>query len=325
MPKPSQASDARDTAGVYADLKHLVRLQYKARGASFLPRQPVTSVLAGRHGSRLRGRGLNFEEIRRYLPGDDIRTLDWKVTARLREPHVRVYTEERDRPAILLIDQRQSMFFGSRVRMKSVTAAELAALSAWRVLDRGDRVGAIVFDDESLTEIRPQRSRRTVLQILRETVRRNHALRIDGNTTPSPAMLNRALEQAARLAKHDSLVVLIGDAMGADDDSVRHVTRMSRHNDVIIGFVYDPLETGIPDAGTLVVGERDLQMELDTAKRGLREGFAKQFEERLAWVTRISREREAGFLPITTVEDVAEQARRLLGHRPPKAPATKST
>ena len=112
-----------DHTGIYADLAELVRMQYKARGYSFLPRQPVHSVLAGRHASRLRGRGLNFEEIRRYLPGDDIRNMDWRVTARTRKPHVRVYTEERDHPILLLIDQRQNMFFGSRRAMKSVVAA----------------------------------------------------------------------------------------------------------------------------------------------------------------------------------------------------------
>src|SRR5262249_31912704 len=106
--------------GVYAELDDLVRLRYRARGYSFLPRQPVHSVLAGRHASRLRGRGLNCEEIRHYLPGDDIRTMDWRVTARTREPHVRVYTEERDRPTLVLVDQRQSMFFGSKRAMKSV-------------------------------------------------------------------------------------------------------------------------------------------------------------------------------------------------------------
>jgi uncharacterized protein (DUF58 family) len=129
--------------GVYAELDDLVRLRFRARGYSFLPRQPVHSVLAGRHASRLRGRGINFEEIRHYLPGDDIRTMDWRVTARTREPHVRVYTEERDRPVLLVVDQRQSMFFGSRRAMKSVVAAEVAALAAWRVLKAGDRVGAL--------------------------------------------------------------------------------------------------------------------------------------------------------------------------------------
>ena len=144
--------------GVYVTLDELVRLQHKASGFSFLPRQPVHSILSGRHASKLRGRGLNFEELRNYLPGDDTRNIDWKVTARTRVPHVRVYTEEKDRTVWLLIDQRVNMFFGSQQRMKSVVAAQVAAISAWRVLSVGDRVGALVFNDSEISVIQPHRS-----------------------------------------------------------------------------------------------------------------------------------------------------------------------
>ncbi len=113
--RPSDTSTA--PPGVYVSLDHLVHLEHKAQGFSFLPRHAMSSLLSGRHRSRLRGRGLNFEEIRAYLPGDDIRTIDWKVTARTRKPHVRVYTEERDRSAILVVDQCLSLFFGSRSNM----------------------------------------------------------------------------------------------------------------------------------------------------------------------------------------------------------------
>ena len=97
---------------IHVSLAHLRSLQGAAQGLNFLPRQPSASVLNGRHASRLRGRGLNFEEMRHYLPGDDIRSIDWKATARTGTPHVRVFTEERDRPALLVVDQRMSMFFG---------------------------------------------------------------------------------------------------------------------------------------------------------------------------------------------------------------------
>src|SRR5262249_54987614 len=140
-------SQSHTALGVYASVEQLVALKSRARGFSFLPRQPVHSLLAGRHASRLRGRGLNFDEIRRYQPGDDIRQIDWKVTARTRKTHSRVYTEERERTTLLLVDQRLSMFFGSVRSMKSVTAAEAAALAAWRVLSQQDRVGAVVFND----------------------------------------------------------------------------------------------------------------------------------------------------------------------------------
>src|SRR5215475_5939729 len=122
------------TIGVYATLEDLVRFRHRDMRFSFLPKQPVQSLLAGRHASRLRGRGLNFEEIRRYLPGDDIRQIDWKATMRTRKTQSRVYTEERERTVLLVVDQRITMFFGSVANMKSVTAAEVAALGAWRVL-----------------------------------------------------------------------------------------------------------------------------------------------------------------------------------------------
>ncbi|UGX98167.1 DUF58 domain-containing protein [Bradyrhizobium barranii subsp. barranii] len=102
--------------GVYVGLHDLIALEYRGRKVSFLPRQPVHSLLSGRFASRMRGRGLNFEEIRDYRPGDDVRSIDWKVTARLRKPHIRVFNEERDRQTILVVDQRLSMFFGSRNR-----------------------------------------------------------------------------------------------------------------------------------------------------------------------------------------------------------------
>jgi uncharacterized protein (DUF58 family) len=124
-------------------LDDLVRLKGRAKGFSFLPRQPVHSVLAGRHASRLRGRGLDFEELRHYQYGDDPRSMDWLATARLGSPYVRVFTEERDREVLLLVDHRLTMFFGSRRAMKSLAAAEVAALAAWRVWRSDRRAGVL--------------------------------------------------------------------------------------------------------------------------------------------------------------------------------------
>jgi uncharacterized protein (DUF58 family) len=302
--------------GVYADLDALIRLQFQARGFSFLPRQPVHSLLAGRHASRLRGRGLNFEEIRRYLPGDDIRNMDWHITARTRKPHVRVYTEERDRPVLLVVDQRLSMFFGSQRVMKSVVAAEATALAAWRTLHVGDRVAALVFDDGDAVEIAPHRSRDQVMRILAAVVKKNHALRGDAPRQPGSAMLNRVLERAVRLAKHDYLVCLIGDGAGADQETVRLVTLLGSHNDVLVVFIYDPLEVQLPDAGRLVVAEGDLQLEVNTSDRGLRQRYNAAFEQRLARIRELSRQREIPVLPLSTATGVAEQVRDLLGHQP---------
>ncbi|MHC4949338.1 MAG: DUF58 domain-containing protein, partial [Planctomycetota bacterium] len=241
----------RPSTGVHADLDDLIRLRSSARGFSLRPRQPLHSVLAGRKASRLRGRGLDFEELRGYLPGDDVRTIDWKATARLRTPHVRVYLEERDRPCLLVVDQRAAMFFGSRDRMKSVAAAEAAALGAWRVLEEGDRVGAVVFDDSELSVVRPLRSATTVTRILREVVRFNARLRADAPVETRRPMLDVALGQAARLAPHDALVVVISDFAGGGDETRRLWTRIAAHNDTLAVQVSDPLERMLPAAARL--------------------------------------------------------------------------
>lgn len=312
--KPREAKES-SAPGVYADLDALIRLQFKARGFSFLPRQPVQSLLSGRRASRLRGRGLDFEEIRRYIPGDDIRTMDWKVTARTQKPHMRVYTEERDRPGLLVVDQRLSMFFGSTVAMKSVIAAEVAALGAWRAFQVGDRVGALVFNDSDIRDIAPLRSRERVMQILRAITEMNHALRVDGKIQPNPGMLNKVLKKTLSLAKHDFIVGIVSDFSGADEETKNTVTRLAAHNDVIAFFVYDPLESDLPRAGRLAVSEGDLQLEVDTSEAGLRKRFRDQFDRELKTARDLMLKRAIPLLPIRTTEGVIEQLWHFLGHR----------
>lgn len=307
---------ATDTGpGAYARLEDLVRLRYRAHGFSFLPRQPIHSLLAGRHTSRLRGRGLNFEEIRRYQPGDDIRQIDWKVTARTRKTHSRVYTEERERTTLLLVDQRLSMFFGSVQRMKSVTAAEAAALGAWRVLAQQDRVGALVFNDSDIVEVRPHRSYGTVMRILEAVVEQNRALSVAGEQRANAAMFNETLRRCDRLAKHDYLICIISDGSGQDAESRRLLTRMARHNDVLFAFVHDPLEAALPAAGPLVFGDGRDQLEVDTGQRGLRERFRADFADARQRGREFLLHRETPVIPLDTRDDVVEQVRRRLGLR----------
>lgn len=316
-PRIKKRKKKNTSYGVYADLDELIRLQYKAQGFSFLPRQPIHSILSGRHASRLRGRGLNFEEIRGYLPGDDIRNMDWKVTARMQKPHVRVYTEERDRPVLLLVDQRITMFFGSQQCMKSVTAAEVAALTAWRVLSVGDRIGAIVFDDTDMIVIPPQRSRQQVMRILQAVVEKNHRLAFGEKIRPNPNMINKVMEKVRRVATHDFLICSIGDGSGVNEDTVRLATLATEHNDMLAAFIYDPLESDLPDVGQIVAAEEELQLEVNTSDRTLRKQFADDFTKRRLWIQKMSRLRSIPILPFHTGGGVAEQAREALGYHPP--------
>ncbi len=301
--------------GVYASLEDLVRVRYRARDFSFKPRQPVTSILSGRYASRLRGRGLNFEELRRYHEGDDIRTMDWHVTARTRTPYVRVYTEEKDRAVLLVVDQRLNMFFGTRDRLKSVTAAEVAALGAWRALDVGDRVGVVTFNDETVVEMPPRRSEQNVMAILHAILEMNHRLNARSETLPVPAMLNTALEKAMRLARHDVLVVIISDFLGVDDETRKLTAQIAAHNDILGILVHDPMRLD-PPGERLRVSDGTRHVEIDLNDSRLRERLIADYREEQEHITRSLRRLSAPLLMISNEGDVVSQVRRLLGVAP---------
>ncbi|WP_413991111.1 DUF58 domain-containing protein [Labrys okinawensis] len=306
-----------ERAQAFVSMEELLRLKHRAHGFSFMPRQPVHSLLAGRHASRLRGRGLNFEELRHYVEGDDTRTIDWLATARMGNPFVRVYSEERDRPVLLIVDQRSTMFFGSRRMMKSVAAAEAAALAAWRVTSLGDRVGGVVFGDSGATEVKPLGRDAGVVRLLSEVVRYNDTL---GKAAAMDAAggLNEALERAVRLATHDWLVCLISDASGEDADTARLITRLTAHNDVLAIYIFDPLEHDLPDLGPSVFSSGSAEIEVDLSPASLRRRFS---EDKASWRARLaalSRRRSIPVLPVSTDRDVATQLRELIGRRSAK-------
>lgn len=303
---------ATDTR-IYVTVKSLVSLQKDAHGFSFLPRRAVRSKLTGRRMSSLRGRGLNFEEIRQYRSGDDIRTMDWKVTNRTGRPHVRAYTEERERPVLFVLDQRQSMFFGSVEKMKSVVAAELAALIAWRVIDVGDRIGALIFNDTLVKDIKPGRHRSDVLHILKHVERFNNLLRARPQGVSSVESLNRALLHTSRLLTHDHLVVVISDMAGWDETSVKLLVKMSQHNDIVISRVSDILERHLPDQKDLVVSDGRLQIDIDGRHEKTRTQFNQsQSSDRERLKTALNKH-GISFLSLMTNRTTVTQLRSAIG------------
>lgn len=307
-----------DDTRIHVSLAHLRSLQGAARGLSFLPRQPAASVLNGRHASRLRGRGLNFEEMRDYLPGDDVRSIDWKATARTGTPHVRVFTEERDRPALLVVDQRMTMFFGSQHNMKSVTAAEAAAIAAFRILDAGDRVGGIVFNDDEHREFVPRRSRRTVYALLEAVAEMNAALHADKTVAPAPGGLNRVLRAAARIAHHDHLVFVLSDFDGIDATTQRHLSGIAAHNDVVLMLVHDPLAEHLRAGERAVIGDSELQAEVDLGASNIREAVGSFTRGRLERIRNWQQEINLAVLPLSSGEETLPQIRRLMGSLAPR-------
>ena len=300
---------------VYVSLAQLMALQFQARDLSFVARQPQGSVLAGNHASRLRGRGLNFDELRRYQPGDDLRHLDWRASLRTGKPVVRTFTEERDRPALIVVDQRMSMFFGSVRSFKSAVAAELGALAAWMVFNAGDRVGGLVFNDSRVDSVAPLRSRKRVEALCSRITEQNNALNASNPDHEGDGQLDKVLQQCVALAGHDHLICLVSDFAGAGPRTLQLLQQLSAHNDVVALQVYDPLALNVPSRGQLLVTQGQLQVELAVSQRKVRQPLGDFLGGRLKDVASLLRRSQVPLLMISTALPAAEQLRTELGKR----------
>ena len=300
---------------VYVSLAQLMALQFQAQGLSFVARQPQGSLLAGNHASRLRGRGLNFDELRRYQPGDDLRHLDWRASLRTGKPVVRTFTEERDRPALIVVDQRMSMFFGSVRSFKSAVAAELGALAAWMVFNAGDRVGGLVFNDSRIDSVAPLRSRKRVEALCSRIALQSSELNAGNADHEGDSQLDKVLQQCVALAGHDHLICLVSDFAGAGPCTSQLLQQLSAHNDVVALQVYDPLALNVPSRGQLLVTQGQLQVELAVNQRKVRQPLGDFLGGRFKDVASLLRRSQVPLLMISTALPAAEQLRTELGKR----------
>jgi uncharacterized protein (DUF58 family) len=309
-----------DWEGVKVSLAQLMALESKARGLSLVARQPRSSLLAGNHGSRLRGRGLDFEELRRYLPGDDLRALDWRASSRLGKPFVKTYREERDRPALLVVDQRMNMYFGSVRSFKSVLAAELAALLGWIIRQAGDRVGGLVFNDQHIDQVSPRRSRQNIALLLAAVSRQNAALAADTPIQENPDQLDLALQRCVQSAAHDHLICIISDFAGSADTTLQLLRQLAAHNDVLALQVYDPLALELPEHGRVLVTQGQLQVELTLDRATVHKPLSEYLRGRLRDVAQMLRRSQVPLLMFSSGEDATLQLRRELGRPSSLAP-----
>lgn len=263
---------------VVTTLDDLMRFQWLVQSRNLLPSHPVYSILVGRHASKLRGRGLDFEEVRQYVPGDDIRNIDWRVTARTGETHSKVFNEEKERPTFIVVDQSSWMFFGSQRYVKSVSAAHAAALSAFYTIKRGDRTGGIIFNEEGHDYVPCRRNKESLQYFLQCIVKRNEDLPLRKEIKPNTTLLNKILKQTAASVTHDFVITIISDFSMINDETKELLKTMSYHNDVILIHIYDKLEEQLPD-GKLVLTDGKRQITWNNHKKHWGENYRKDFIE----------------------------------------------
>lgn len=266
-PMANRQNKLPGSSPVHVSVADLVR--WRAR-ANKLPSQRqfrARAALAGQHQSRFRGRGVDYLESRHYLPGDDIRNMDWRVTARTGRAHTKVFQEERERPVVLVVDCNPSMYFATQGVLKSVMAAHLAALFAWSTVRSGDRIGGFVFGGDVHHEIEPAGGRRGVMRLLKpltewlnpklNTSQRPMAAHQPSGNFASGENLASALGRLRRVARPGTMVVILSDFLHQDDGLEKQLSRLRQHNDVLACQILDPVEAqGLP-VGSYPVSDGD--------------------------------------------------------------------
>ncbi|MGR5115119.1 DUF58 domain-containing protein [Photobacterium damselae] len=219
-------------------------LQYKNQTVRWLPpAHSIWSQLNGQHVSRHKGRGMNFAEVRPYQPGDDIRSIDWRVTARTGKAHTKLFTEEREQPVMMLIDLSSNMQFGSQLLLKSVQAAHFSSLISWLTVTEKDRIGAIIYNGHSLIECKPTARQQGPLRLINALIA-SHKESLEHIQKPNLVSFAEALKHLHYLCPKGSDIIVISDFYHLYDQDKQRLTQLRHHNRMQFVQIYDPLEQG---------------------------------------------------------------------------------
>ena len=296
-------------AGIYTDLGRLLNCRHWAKSLKLFARQPARSMLLGEARSKFRGRGMEFEEVRHYQPGDDVRNIDWRVSARTGGTYTKLFREERERPVHILVDQRSSMFFGSGTRFKSVVAAELAAALGWAALAGSDRIGGQIIGDRSESDTRARRTKQAVLRLVHDLNSYNHQLLLAAGSTKSLAAM---IEECRRLVRPGTAVFIISDFHDFDQTTARALVLLARHTDISLMKVFDPLEEQLPAAGAVSISDGQERASINLSS-GLRSGYQQGIEHRNQALLDAAVRARAVYMQINTQDEPRQALMKLYG------------
>ena len=282
-------------------LPELLLLSKQARELS-LSAFLVKNSQAGQHLSRLFGRGMEFAECRRYQEGDDIRSIDWRVTARTGKVHTKLFAAEKERQVLICADMRSPMFFATRGVFKSVQASLMMGVLAWSAIQTGNRLGGMIFDDAQQDEFRPAAGKKGVLPLL-QRLSEHASLEAAGSRQPSAASMDHAIQSIKRVASPGSMVFVISDFRKLSSSARDALIQLSRHCDLGLCFLYDPLEAVLPKNGHYPVSDGQHDVQLNTFNKKSLGEYQRSFQERRAQVASLGQHRHIHFMECSTEED----------------------
>ena len=306
---------------VEVDLSDLISMNHLTGNLS-LKNLKIRSILSGNYLSKVKGRGMEFDEVRLYTPGDDVRSLDWRVTARTGKAHTKLYREERERPIFLSVDYRSTMFFATRGVFKSVLAAKLAALIAWSGNHHADRVGGQIFTDQNTLEFKPRRGKQGIFPLLKHLANLSSQLRetqhqggeqfgnIGGEHQADKTLAN-ALERLVHHARPGNLIFLLSDFRGLNSETESLLIRLARHCDVIPVLIYDPLECRLPERGIYRISNGMRRITLDFSDDHYQADYPLKFQDRQRRLKQLAVKQRMKLLECSTTDEPLDVLMRL--------------
>ncbi len=265
-------------AGCYANLDDLSSLRHALRGRRLKAQQKLWAQLSGSHHAVQKGRGMEFSEVRQYQPGDDVRTIDWRVTARTQKPHTKVYIEEQERPVILCLQQTPDLFFGSHIRFKSVQALQVAALFAWLTLQHNDQIGGYLFNQQIHHWTAPKHHHSHVLRLLQQGLDLQQQLKQPESYHPQ--LWEQHLKQLQKAVKPGCQLILIGDLLSFSPSALRIIHQLKRQHDLIACHIYDRLEADLPHLGSVKLTDGTNELQIDSETPDMRQQYRDSYQQR---------------------------------------------
>jgi len=290
----------------------LIRLNGPAKAIA-LDVLRVNSLQTGAYVSHFRGRGMEFDESRPYQPGDDPRSIDWRVTARSTTAYTKLFREERERPVLVCVDLRSNMHFATRGCFKSVNASRAAALLAWAAHHRGDRLGGLIFGDTTHRELKPRLGRRAALRFVHQLA--EHKDWTSRGIAEGVEPLTQAMLALRHVVRPGSLVVVISDFIGFNRAAQSYLSSVARHNEVLAVFMNDPLERKLPPPGRYRIVSPDDELAIDTYAAAARRDYENEFVERSHELEVFCHRYGVHLLPMSTDDDPVATLQAALGRR----------
>ena len=303
-----------DASPVSVSQADLIRLSGPARAIA-LDVLRVNSLQTGAYVSHFRGRGMEFDESRPYQPGDDPRSIDWRVTARSATAYTKLFREERERPVLVVVDLRSTMHFATQGCFKSVNASRAAALLAWAAHHRGDRLGGLIFGDTSHRELKPRLGRMAALRFVHELVGHRDWEQREAASPDSAELLTQAMSSLRRVARPGSLVIVISDFTGFGRSAQSYLSSVARHNEVLAVFMNDPLERELPPPGHYRLVSANDELEIDTFATAARRDYHNAFEQRRDELEAFCQRYGVHLMPMSTDDDPVSALQTALRRR----------